>query len=163
MAQGDPSNVSKFVRAFADQIQILEDTTADVKALRQLQYAEEIQLDEIGAIVGENRQGKTDADYRIAILSRINTNASRGEPERLISALKQITESTDVRYKETYPATVQIAFSAPLVVDGLKQYMQSVCAGGVQLILEQHSTSAPFVFDIGPEGFDTGHLATLII
>jgi hypothetical protein len=162
MAQGDPSNVSKFVRVFADQVQLLENATADVKALRMFQYAEKAQLDEIGAIVGENRQGKTDAQYRIAILARINTNASRGEPERIIYALKQITTATDVYFKERYPATIQLAFAAPDIVSGLKQYMQRICAGGVQLILEQHSTSTPFVFDIGPNGFDKGHLATLI-
>jgi hypothetical protein len=162
MAKGDPSNVSKFVRVFADQIQLLENATIDVKILRQFAHAENAQLDEIGAIVDENRQGKSDAEYRIAILARINTNASRGEPERLISALRQITNSTDIHYVEYYPGKVRMSFSAATVVSGLLAYLQQVCPGGVQLILDQYSTTHPFRFDIGPDGFDTGHLATLI-
>jgi hypothetical protein len=162
MAKGDPSNVSKFVRVFADQVQLLENASADVKILRQFDHAENAQLDEIGAIVGENRQGKSDAEYRIAILARINTNASRGEPERVITALRQITASTDIHYTEHYPGMIQLSFSAPAVVSGLLAYLQQACSGGVRLILDQYSTTHPFRFDIGPDGFDTGHLATLI-
>jgi predicted ATPase len=162
MATGDPSNVSKFVRVFADQIQLLENATADVKILRQFAHAENAQLDSIGAIVGENRQGKSDAEYRIAILARINTNASRGEPERLITALRQITASIDIHLTEHYPAMVHLEFSSAVIVTGLLEYMQRVCSGGVKLIITQYSTTHPFRFDVGPDGFDNGHLGTLL-
>lgn len=162
MAKGDPSNVSKFVRVFANQIQLLENATADVKILRQFAHAENAQLDSIGAIVGENRQGKIDAEYRIAILARINLNASRGEPERIIAALKAITGATLIHYRENYPACIEIDFYAPTIVIGLLEYMQKICPGGVKLILEQIISVHPFIFDVGPDGFDTGHLSTLL-
>lgn len=162
MAIGDPSKVSKFVRVFSDQIQVLEDNAADVKFLRQFSSAENAQLAEIGTMVGENRQGKTDANYRIAILARINANASRGEPERIITALHQIQNTTVIHYTERYPATINLAFAAPTTVPGLIPYLQKVCPGGVGLVVEQIHLTKPFRFDIGPDGFDTGHLATLL-
>lgn len=162
MGKGDPSKVSKFVRVFANQIQELETTTNDVLILRQFAYAENTELDGIGEIVGENRQGKTDADYRIAILTRINTNASRGEPERLITALKQITESTSVHFYEMYPASIWVDFALNTTIDGLLAYLQKVCSAGVKLNLNQYHVTHPFRFDIGPDGFDDGHLGTLL-
>jgi hypothetical protein len=162
MGKGDPSKVSKFVRVFADQVQVLETNTNEVKMLRQFAYAENAELDGIGKIVGENRQGKTDADYRVAILVRINTNASKGEPERIVTALRQITQSTNIHYVEYYPGVIYLSFSFIGTITGLLEYLQNVCPGGVRLLLEQYSTTHPFRFDIGPDGFDSGYLGILL-
>ena len=63
------------------------------------------QLDGIGSIVGEDRQGRSDAEYREAIRVRISLNVSSGEPETVIWLFKTLTDPTGaIDYFEDYPA-----------------------------------------------------------
>jgi hypothetical protein len=148
--RGDQSLFSKFVQAFAAQIQNLENATWDTMLLRRIDVATGAQLDSLGEIVGETRQGKIDADYKIAILAKIQMNASCGEPERLIAAVKALTGATVVEYQDIFPATVYINFESDTVVsDQLYNYLQRLLPAGVRLILTQSDDDDTFMFASG--------------
>lgn len=93
---------------WARRIQALEDAVESVLKERWVPEAIGAQLDELGAIVGEARLGRTDAAYREAIEIRISINQSGGEPERIIEYLRRITGATSVIYGEIYPARIEV-------------------------------------------------------
>lgn len=146
MAKGDVSNIAKLVRIFVDQLQEAEDVTKDVATLRQFDYAVGQQLDNIGEIVGEERLGRDDAEYKDAIVFRIFINASNGEPETLITALRTLTQALDIRYRELHPAKVHMAFDATVLPGNLGTIMQGLCPAGVDLELVWSDADEPFIF-----------------
>lgn len=64
--------------AYLRQFQKIEDAILDVIIGRLIDYAEGVQLDVIGRIVGEFRQDRIDALYRLFIRARIRINRSLG-------------------------------------------------------------------------------------
>ena len=102
------------------------------------------QLDIWGEIVGEERGGRGDADYRTAIDFRIVLNTSGGEPETLISALRFFTQPTVSTYIEAYPASVRLYSDGPVVPYNLGAAMDALAAAGVS-VLTTHVAGVPFV------------------
>jgi len=156
--RGDPTLFSKLIQSLAAQIQNLENATWDTGTLRRLDVATVAQLDSIGEIVGETRQGKSDPEYKTAIIAKIHMNASCGEPERLIAAIKTLTGATIVVYREMFPASVYINFESDTVVNQLYNYIQRLCPAGVQLLLVQSDDDDAFMFASGSSSeVDTDH------
>lgn len=56
------------------------------------------QIDNIGALVGESRQGRTDAEYLPVVKLRIRVNRSHGTPNDIIEVMK--LSGLDFRYRE---------------------------------------------------------------
>ena len=96
----ESEKVNDFVRCFLRPLDEVKTVHEDLKQNRWLDTSEGQQLDEIGAIVGEERQGRTDDKYREAIRFRIFINLSKTEPETMIKAVKVLTDATFVRYWE---------------------------------------------------------------
>lgn len=102
----DKPNIAGMTTAFVNQIQKLENVFQDLGFFRFIYTASGEQLDGLGSIVGEQRQGRNDFDYRIAIITRIAINTSDGTPEEFIAILNLVTGSTQVFYYEIKPASV---------------------------------------------------------
>jgi hypothetical protein len=68
---------------YTDQIQQLEDALWQLQTLRFPNTAEGEQLDVLGVIVGQERQGLDDDDYAAVIMGRIQANRSGGTPPDL--------------------------------------------------------------------------------
>ena len=96
----ESEKVNDFMRCFLRPLDEVKTVHEDLKQNRWLDTSEGQQLDEIGAIVGEERQGRTDDKYREAIRFRIFINLSKTEPETMIKAVKVLTDATFVRYWE---------------------------------------------------------------
>ncbi len=96
------------VRALVEPLQGLENVFQDLLTLRALDTAFGAQLDGIGEIVDEPRQGRSDADYLPWLKLRIFINVSKGRPEDMIHVLKVITEADQVRYFENHPASMEM-------------------------------------------------------
>lgn len=84
----------------------IENTLDQLKTERWIETAVGAQLDGVGYIVGEPRQGRNDDDYRLAIRFRVFINVSKGTPPDMIYGLRYITQADSIQYQETYPATV---------------------------------------------------------
>lgn len=146
ISQGDESLVSKLAKVYIKQLQEVEDTRNQVYLKRMLDNAVGVQLDGIGDIIGEPRNGRGDADYRNAIILQIYINNKYGEPETLISAVREYTDASDIIYKELYPAKVYINFTSDTIPDGLFNQIQGICPAGVGLTLTASPTDDPFIF-----------------
>jgi hypothetical protein len=94
-------------------------------------------LDIIGELVGRGRTTTDDARYRILIYVKIQENVSKGEPERVITVFKLLTDSPYVHNINLGGAEVQIQVTNPIPtqeeVDLMYLETQNVVADGVRL------------------------------
>ncbi len=101
--KGKPK-IASFLTSFVNQIQDFEDAAFGVLLDRWIDSAIGLQLDGVGAIVGEEREGRTDEPYRVAIKSRIQINFSSGTPEDVLLAVANFWSGT-YEMTELFPAT----------------------------------------------------------
>lgn len=108
-------NWEALLRAWAINIQGVEDMLYDLFTKRSIDTAYGRQLDILGGIVGEARSNRLDEAYRIAIKTRVIRNVSSGTPDSILEAFALLTNGTDVTftYNESYPAEVDVKFSGP--------------------------------------------------
>lgn len=128
-------NINKMVEVMATRVQGIENVASDLLTRRSIETAEGAQLDIIGEIVGQNREGRTDEEYRAAIKTRIQLNTSSGEPETLISALRFLSDPTDASYLEAYPGAVRLWTNGPSPPDNLGARMQAFAPAGVSVLV----------------------------
>src|SRR6266705_5722859 len=76
------------VKIYLDEVQVLEDAGIELALAFLLDNAVGDQLDILGAIVGEARQGREDPIYRIWIKVRIKVNRSFGKPTDIIDIVQ---------------------------------------------------------------------------
>jgi len=138
--QGKPRLLA-WILSYVRRCQELEDAAWDVILRRMIDNAENAQLDTIGKIVGQLRNGQDDPTYRIYITARIRINRSHGHPDDVISVL-QLIESAAFGYGEYYPCTAWIEFTAPPSADPrvLSDLAKLAVASGVQLFLVEAAT-----------------------
>jgi hypothetical protein len=140
-AQFRKPRIQAVVRAFANQIQKHEQTFYDLWFRRMLDNAEDVDLDNIGAIVGEARQGWEDDEYRRYIRARIKTLRSDGRIETLIAILVLLFELDaadlgNIRVREFYPAAMRIETRFQVTADGEyinRGFLQKAKPAGVSL------------------------------
>lgn len=130
----DRPRMAAFLTALLNRTQERENATQDVLQLRLLANATAAQLDTIGKIVGQPRNGQLDDVYRVYIGARIIINRCHGWRVTLLTMLRLI-EPAQFRYSESYPATAIVhytdapAASKTVLVDLAKQAL----SGGVAL------------------------------
>jgi len=128
---------------FEDLYEVLVDTGKQL----WINYATGKQLDRIGAIVGQQRGGLSDVDYRLRILIKAAINTDNGLTEQIIAAFKNIFAPQMLRVRRSYPeesipyphqsshifvAMRTVAGSAPLPYQ-ITDLFQPLAAGGVTL------------------------------
>lgn len=123
--------------AVVKQVQELEDIDFDMFTNRlDLNTIVGQQLDNFGTIVDQARQGFDDDRYRILLWVKIGINTSRGNPEKLISIIKLLTDATLAHYQNLNNAEVILAVDGtidPTLIDFTYNNMQRVFSGGVRL------------------------------
>lgn len=87
------------------QVQDLEDALWQILESRNMS-GEGDQLDNLGALVGESRDGRTDEFYRPAIAIRILTNKSNGSPDEIL-AIAAAVAKVDGIPEEFIPGYIQ--------------------------------------------------------
>jgi len=156
----DKPNLAAWLTSYINQIQDLEDTYFDIMAQRCLDTAVGVQLDGLGEIVGESRQGRDDDTYRVAIRARRLLNASEGTPEELMNIISASLDfSVTVHIREYYPAalTAEAVETFPTGYDPAQigTILRLGKPAGVKAHLLTHPAD-PFQFDTGL-GYDEGH------
>lgn len=101
----DKTNLAAFVSAFADQIQDAENGSFEVIDETTLTAAVGVQLDGLGQIIGLERRGLGDDDYRIRLQVQILINSSSGTIEDILEILV-LLESSAIELEELLPATI---------------------------------------------------------
>jgi hypothetical protein len=112
MFRGKPV-IEGLLDSFTGQVQELEVAVFDVILLRLLPNAALAQLDTLGALVGEPREGRSDTDYREAIKLRIRVNRAQGKAEDVIHTAS-ISTDHNFQYDEWFPAGWEVtSFNIP--------------------------------------------------
>lgn len=96
--------IAALINCFSAQIQEIEAALFELLNDRWIESATGQQLDGLGQIVGEARQGRTEDDYRIALRVRILINKYSGSTEQIIEILSLATQS-QVELSEYFPAS----------------------------------------------------------
>lgn len=110
VSQFDDSVLLKgFIRAFALQVQDLQNAAEQLYYERSLNTAAGVQLDGIGQILNVPRlQGESDDQYRERLRFKSFLIFSSGTPEQIIYILKTQSEATFVEYYDIFPAAYQM-------------------------------------------------------
>lgn len=99
------------LRSLLNAVQKIEDATAELKAGMVLGDAIGVQLEMLGAIVGQGRSSTDNAIYRLAIKARGLVNASQGLPDDLLALGDLLFPVGSAwSYEEKWPNTIMIFF-----------------------------------------------------
>lgn len=123
------------------------------------------QLDGLGAIVGEERFGRDDDAYRLAIRARIILNFSRGTADDIINLIRALIGNYTVKIREYFPAsfiaevieevdTAELTPATLATVGALIDEARGAAIGSDVLF----HVETPFRYDSGP-GYDLGEYA----
>jgi hypothetical protein len=133
--------------SYLTEVQELEDALWSLYLGTMIGGAFGASLDEIGALVGQAREGRGDAVYRAWILARVIVLRSSGRPGDLTRIANAVLPATvKVVLVEEYPAALTIRLEG--VIDAalgaaVAQLLQLAKADGVRLIVT-YQTTTPF-------------------
>lgn len=100
----DSPNLKAFLGSLLLQLEKLQDTFYQLLNERGIYTAIGDQLDTLGRLVGELREGRGDDLYREAILARISVNAASGTAEDVKQTAKVLSGVNYVYIYEHFPA-----------------------------------------------------------
>lgn len=154
----DGVSVPNLVRALTGGHQALEDAAFAVRASRAIDTAVGAQLDLLGRIVGQPREGRVDDVYRIWIRARVRLNRSSGTPEDLLAVFSSITQgSTAIVLEEQFPASfvLRVGSTSIIAPADLAALVRLAKAAGVRAIVESATTvdTTSFAFDSNGAGY----------
>lgn len=157
------TNIDAIVKAFATQSQELEDAAWEVLLNTLVSTAVGQQLDGLGSIVGVERGGRSDADYRVRIGAQILLNKSSGTIEELLELCVALGATPGTVLTEVPPAKIEIVASV-VVTNGeeIGTVLGQAKPAGVGLWFTWYEGTNPFRFDTAGQGFDQGELAGIV-
>ncbi len=142
-----------FTRAFTDQIQELEDAYHDLAVLRWISVAADDQLDIIGAIVGQPRDGLSDDDYRRYCYARVKANKSSGLVEEILSIITLILDddTATVEWFSGFPATYRAVVETITVSDTIASiiaaFLYDATKAGVRSMIQTRADVVAEMFN----------------
>jgi hypothetical protein len=135
----------KILAALIRPLQEIENVIWDLHIQRRLANAVGVNLDVIARIVGENRDGLGDTDFRAIIAAKIRVLQSSGTPDNLLRIVELLVGSlANTRLEETPPAALTIQTdSAPGTarLHVLARFLQRAKVAGVRLDIVRTSSS----------------------
>lgn len=164
----DKAVYAKMIAIFADRFQLLENVLWELNEQRWIDTARGAQLDNLGAIVGESRDGRDDVTYRLWVRARAKANRSHGRPDDSLEILKLLVESTaTVRYVDQDPRDAEYRLTVENTAVDLvqvKKILELVRPAGVYMNLISAGDATSFAFDGGPDGlgFGDGTFASVV-
>lgn len=153
--------LDNLLQSFVGEVQEIEDVLFQLLIERTVDEAVGDQLDIIGAIVGIDREGRTNTDYRPAILVQIQVNNTGGQEASITALLDSLVSPTTIDILETFPAGLDIAIDATGVTASTIQLLRRAIAATVGLQFSQVDPGeTPFAFSGSVFGDGFGNLVT---
>lgn len=156
-------NIERDLTILVEPVQRLEDVLYAVLTERDITNAEGIQLDALGKIVGEPRDGRVDDDYRRFVRARIRTNKSNGLVEDVLVVTRLVLDQPDATLQMLMypPAGVVLNIYAEPVSDlvalTLVKFLRDVVSAGVRIIVQFFTVDESELFSLaGATAFTTG-------
>lgn len=153
--------IGKYICAFADSIQDVEQVLTDVRAYRSLTESEGVQLDKLGQNLVWPRNGYDDEKYRRFLTARTKAVGSRGRPNDLLDILTALDGGfapTEISYTTSPPAACilhcQVGAGEELEGEAFARVLKPCAPATVVLILEfEEQDVIPFEYEENvPEG-----------
>jgi hypothetical protein len=145
--RGNQPRLQNWLASFMTQMDSIEGVSMDVLVGRWPLTAIGAQLDTLGDIVGQERGGMTDAQYRLFILARILVNRGNGRIEE-INDILAILGAPTINSVEFFPA--ELRFSIAGIDDGdlIGDLIGEAKGGGVTLrwVWSEYLETATFQF-----------------
>lgn len=135
----DSDKLQGLVTAFAEELNLTQQDTFDIISSMDIDSAFGVFLDIIGGYVGEPRLGRTDHDYRDAIILKVVINTSRGTPNDLLTALAVATDANKTKIWEYYPVSTILETDGLRLPDNLARALQDASpatSGDITVILD---------------------------
>jgi len=152
------AKVSAVITALVEQLQELDNEYISLSINRWLNNAEGVQLDGIGDIIGELREGWSDADYLNALKTRIVILLGNGTTNDIIQLVTEFIDDMVVEIVDDFPAGFILKLKSPVEpsfdANKLKSYIIKVKPLGVRFTVE-FFVVGPFQYDMGL-GYDVG-------
>ncbi len=158
------------LQSYIEEIQDLEVALFEVLEERGIATSIGAQLDGLGSIVGEERLGRSDDDYRTAIIARIGINVGSGTPEDIIGYLTLVAAGSDIELEEFFPASLTARVVDALTADEatvIGNLLKEIKAAGVGIDLVYGISSDALLkkFDLtvsANQTFDQGKFSGVI-
>lgn len=135
----EDNRIVKILKAWTSTLQPIEDTAQAMILQKNVDDAEGAQLDALGKLVGQDRGGLADVDYRRYIKAKITTNRSDGVTEDLIKITTLIINDPALLLvvQNAGTATVQVFVGGVTVTLTLANilflFLAKAKSGGVRL------------------------------
>lgn len=155
---------------YAKQIQALEDALWKLYVGSMLGDAVDALLDQLGALVLQVRDNRSDDVYRLWIRAKALVLRSSGRPEELLAIARMVLPpSVRVLLVEQYPAAMMIRLEGPtLYGKEIAALLLLAKAIGVRLLVTYSSSDAPFRYPASgvsesdsPAGYGAGVYAAV--
>lgn len=148
------NNITKLIRGLVESVQGVEDALQQVHVGFDIDVAEGDQLDVVGALVGQARNGMDDDDYRRIIRAKISVNRSKGTIADVIKVADLVIYDEDayLHVDNTGIASLKLIVEDIVldweVAELTIKMLRDTVSGGVRIVLEfwQYAESAMFEF-----------------
>jgi hypothetical protein len=158
---------SALLASWLTEVQAVEDAFYQLLTERSVTTATGKTLDLLGAIVGQPRDGRDDATYRLWISARVMVTRSSGTTEQIIAIANKLVGGGAVVMREYYPGSFILDLGGVEVHTGIEiaQLIVQAKAAGVRFMATWWNVSWPAVFTFAPGdepvsdsplGFDAG-------
>lgn len=157
----DKPNTTAVLGAFTAQHQDLETAVQQLLVDRTLDNAFGEQLDILGDLVGQPREGADDTTYRQRVRARVALNRSSGTSPELIALFLLLVPTATLKLRDEWPAALTLEVNGVAVTSAtaaiLVYFLRLAKVGGVRAILEwgEAPPAELFQMDAGL-GFDQG-------
>jgi len=136
------------------QYQALENAVLELDRLYNIDIAEGVQLDDIGALVKQPRLGLDDATYRLFIKARALANSTEGRINDILYALELLSGDPS-SWANIYTMAVDLYADIDVVrATQVKTFMQEIVQAGVKILTVQPASIGCFGFE-GSSDSDT--------
>jgi hypothetical protein len=138
-------NFNKVLQVATSTFDELDTVFADLKVILNIANSSGKQLDLIGHIIVEGRNGRNDADYRSALTLKIFKNTSRAFVEDIVEILTIVTNATKVVYSDNPPAAYTIYTNGETLPTNIKTTIDRLSAAGVAVLIYASDGQVPFI------------------
>lgn len=123
------------LRIALQRVQHIEDVLWSLYIGVWIDNAEGLQLDNLGDVVGEGREGRDDDTYRLWIRARIAINRANGKIDDTLKVARLILEPTAVlSYTPEYPAAYRVdVLDTAISAADIYELLNEVRPAGVRL------------------------------
>lgn len=155
----DERNIVKLLRVWLSGAAGLEFALQQLFSERSIDTAIGEQLNTLGQLVGQKRNGLDDDTYRRYIRARVSANRSRGNAPDVIAVADLVVYDDDAylhvkrQYNASYHFVVEdiIVYEATLN-DALIEFLRASSAAGVRVMLETWPEAEAELFELGWAG-----------